>query len=142
MRFFITKLSFLFILVSLFVFAGCKGPEAEVSGFWKSTTAQPEEIIEIGHDYFVSYSAPTTFGRANKEGETVKVTFEKVGEEIQGLHPSFSTPKIAIKDIDGDEAHFKISTLKNKFVRISEDEAKNIISSWPDKIEYQPRALP
>lgn len=138
MRFFITKLSFLFILVSLFVFAGCKGPEAEVSGFWKSTTAQPEKIIEIGHNYFVSYSAPTTFGRANKEGKTIKTTFEKVGNEIQGLNPSWPNPDIVIKNIDGNTANIE----SKPFVRISEDEAKNIISSWPDKIEYQPRALP
>ena len=142
MRFFVTKISFVFILISLL--AGCKSsPESEIIGFWKSTTAQPEVIVEIGSDYFSAYYAPEMMVWARKEGKPVKVFFEQIGDELQGLEVTLNTPAIRVKDVNGDNAHIQISTLKNNFIRISEGEAKSTIDSWPNEIPLEgQRALP
>lgn len=143
---FSVRIIFIFILFSLCGFAGCKSsPEADIIGYWKSTNTQTELVVEIGENYFVSYHAPTTFGRADKAGETTKVNYESVKDEIHGLRPS-GDPAIAIKNINGDTAHIEIpmfSFSNTNFVRVSPDEAKAIINSWLDKAEIpEPRALP
>ena len=125
----ITKLSLLFMLFSLLILASCKqdDPEADIIGFWKSTTATRQTVVELGKNYFVYYAAPTQVINAKRKGP-IQIRYEQVGDGFQGLESSMNSPEVRIKNIDGDKAHIQVSSFKDDVVRIGADEANSLMA--------------